>query len=153
MNWKGAFLLVGFMLLTGMYTSTAEAQFNLCIIDPAFGQQWEVKVILPGPGGVDFQIEMARTTLSPLPASGGWRTDPSIWYFNWNASFAGATQGTVHYSCEINRAGALPWTGDGMILRHSSFGGANEIITGTCTLDLCSSPATMEPGVDRATQL
>ena len=153
MNGKTVFLLVGIMLFTGMYTSTVKAQYDLCLQGDWSTSIWELKVIVPGPGGDDFGIEIDRTNFTPIPSSGGWsRVNASAWDFNWSGSFSGTTQGTVTHSCEINPSGALPWTGTGMRQRNASFtGGTAEFVTGICTLDVCSNFATVS-GEDKDTQ-
>ena len=80
--------------------------------------------------------------------------DPLV--LNWNGAFAGTTQGTVHYACEFNPGTELPLTGTGMRQRTANFtNGTAEYLTGTCSLDLCSTPSAsrqLHSGQDEDTQ-
>ena len=136
MKWTKKVALIA--LLSGAYTPGVMAATGFCIEDPAFDQLWEIKSIQCD--GMDCLLEMDRIAASPTPAPGALNWHGDTWFFDWNGSFAGPTQGTLAFSCQIDSTGSLPYTGPGMLQRNASFtGGTAEHITGDCALDLCSN--------------
>jgi hypothetical protein len=118
---------------------------------------WEIKVVTCGSAGTDCLLQLSRPGLPtiPLPSPGA-LTAGAAWHFTWQAAFAGGTQGSIAYACSVTPTGDLPWTGDGMALRHANFGGGlTEIFTGTCHVGLCSSFAAAQAvpnKTDKATE-
>ena len=111
-----------------------------CVVESAFANVWRLNTFSCTAEGTECTVQMSRPEVPslPLPSAGGLSVGSTEAHWTWNASFAGVNQGAVAFACVFSVTPSLPWTGDGMALRHSSFGGANEIFTGTCTLDTCS---------------
>ena len=111
-----------------------------CVVDGGFSSVWRLNTFSCTAEGTECTVQMTRpeTPSVPVPSAGGLSVGSTEANWTWNASFAGDNQGAVAFACVFSVTPSLPWTGEGMALRHSNFGGANEILTGTCTLDTCS---------------